>query len=1733
MSMPFDYRNVMLANNLMRFADNTFAVFKDAIVWVASYISPESRTIITLRGVKPEIDNFIKESQIMTNECNKGAFVNPSFRLRYWVNVMKAYEIQRMLVGLPNSNVSVVLHRMCNDVIKQGKENMADLRCSPIKYEPYVVCIEGSAGIGKSMLVQNLAKDMLHAIGITEYSGDPLYYRISGSKHWNGYSDQPVVIYDDWMNITDSQIVAQVLNELYQLKSCATFVPEQAAIEDKKIKATPRLVILLCNEAFPDSVLTNLVSCKRAVYRRRDVLVKSQLKVDFQDRNLRNLTVEESTTIAHLEFLKYLDPLSKESLTGTAIGYREFSDFMIESFKVYNAQELNNVKRRTDNLLTFFSNTTINLRDPFAVFYQAVDYAVNDNLILQSDRLEESIQDILQGLDTMHEHRFMPVPEDPINPWAQIDASTLATTLLGVSIAVPAAALVFRKAADMFRKIIGAQPVWTCSICMENRPIAFVCAGAWRTITTPSMEGLHSFCESCYQRTPRPYKCGVCRNEEVPLRVMPVEYYKTVSLIVQAYKLVDKGDNFLTNLITYFKEHHGPEIWMGISGTITMLSSAFLKWRVHTGTATLPILFYTATNALQHGFSCYFVAKLARVELGSAHAHIPVDITAGRKIPMFVSFSDEASEFLIRAVNFNENHNFVSDDFLRLQQEGEELKERFLGSDFSLYLPRLGGIFWNTEVATLNKDIDNYNAGLIHFKKTNTLEVNLQQCLSRRSVLVNRKNSIQPPRIEAQMNNGPTEYSSPYPVHHFSRYDLSNDLPYEFDVRGVPVLETRDVNVCPHKPFATHLESVRYEDGVYSISCQQGFAGVEIFRCGLHPDCPFQDVENVCRLFFNRNKAMWFSWIINLDINTQVEAIKRKLPKYAWPSWIVMEPVVLDMPCLTGENWWDFTNLNPVLKKILTALAIGAGALIVLKSVTGIYNLLAPCSQIIPSGDATIRHFRPKAERIVRGKISAQSEMQSAIIDKINANFFSIVVEIDGVADKYLNGVGIRQRLGIIPKHYFEYMVKVSALDNVKFYLAKPFDLRQRVELSFNKSDFMCSETADICVYQLPQSCNMFKDIVRYMVTDDDLQRKIANTGVIVKPPIRVSGITSVIPLEIKGYERRKFILDKNNGYTSEHCLSYNFSQAGACGSLVLKDHSQRPIIAMHIAGVGDAITGIGYGVILTQETFAEFQCEISGKAQEYEEVDFLQDIDNTRIYLPVDSVVTYEGVLPKDKVPYSPHKSKIKKSLIHKDLPWKSAKEPAILSSSDPRYQHTISPLVAGAAKHGYLTKNMDVSEMNRIAQIRSYQLNKAKPSVVPTTKLSVQEAIVGFESIPFYDPLHLDTSAGWPLCTNSKTLKKDYCVIDRNEEGRVTAVALDKVVLDQVARETDLRLKGIVPLTLFVDTLKDENRERAKLLKLGGTRVFCASPFSFSICMRQVFLHFAAAYMANRWELKHAVGINLQGPECTELVSRLLSKGSKIVTIDYSNFGPGFNAGIARVASNNIKKWIIDKVSEVTEEEVDCLIEENLNSAHALNHLVYRQMGGSPSGSPITVIINSEVNITYVMMAWNNLVTDENKWMEFEENVCLYVYGDDLIMSVSDKYIERFNGKTITQFFATYNIAATDASKSAEVQAWTGIEEASFLKCCMKPHPTRHGQWIAQLDMNSVQNTPMWIKEEVDFKGATRVNAEAGVRAAYGYGKEFFDNYQLTINEALIKRNIEPILLDWGDLDNNFYDI
>lgn len=1681
-------------NGTMRFVEGIFQMLREATFRVVEYYSPENRALIKLREQSSVLDNFIKECQLVTNEINTTMFSNPDFKLRFWVNVVNAYEIQRQLVKIPTNKLSPIISKYCNEMIKLGKEKMADLKTSPVRFEPYVICIYGKSRVGKSACVTNLASSLLEAIGVNTIAGNPIFFRIQGAKFWNDYNGQPVVVIDEWLNMSDPQTVLEGIRELFQLKSAAVFIPEQAAIEEKKIRANPKLVILLCNEPFPETMVNNAVHTKEAVYGRRDLLIEMKRAPAYDGIDGHGLDEAVKRNYEHL-LLRTQCPTDPEFKSpGEWKSYAQMLADIQTKFKTYIDKENENVKIRMSELQRIWAVGTYNVTDPFTLFQDGLQHiSANHSLsqVLPSEILELEIMNMANQLSALE-------VATPSNNDVTSQGVMKTMAIVGLAYVVKASV---KKCLEYYDnpvedRIVDVANV-ECSICFEQAKPYMCCETSLNlAISNNTPNNAHYMCKPCALMNARTIaSCPQCRHR-VLVRVLPngvgADFIRLIKLAQAGVPLMRIIDKFqiehlftLLDIINVIKVHwQERNNWIEIPG-IGLTNSA----------CTLSIL---------------------RLSFNAVVAY-----TVKPGIERWVNERKQRQQLAILSELINEAEREPNSDALNSVEMERWLDLGVVPDRYWFPQSR-----WYTEMVRMN----------MQPVRASWYDEQGFVVLSTGAVM----------RVPRSQMDQPGTLTAPYP-HVGARWVSStprkimgnafNESNYAKHWQSFPqsvVYKGDSVKRwCIHENLINNIEGARFEDNKFVIIQDGAFVPISMSTCMDFCLLNETEMKPILQNYANSVAPYVTQFVLaNQDKPDLRLLISESYPSFCWPSWIIDFE---QMPEETESAWLDRLTIHPKLKLLLQASSVALAVFVAFKSVQSLHRILfKPCAQIVSSGDEVIRKFKPVVRDIRHAVVKHQSSSNfDSIVNKVINNY--IVLEVthkDSGHKRMLCGIGIKQRMAVIPKHYYEYLTRLE-MENYELRLKRACEADKGVIYTFNVADFMLSHCSDVAVFYLPMSFNMFKDITSYFGTDQDHISKHSNKGVLVRVPTRTEKFIQLHSVDLQGHKKRQLIKGEFGTYESIDSMVYNYSRQGACGSVVLVEDHTRPIRCIHIAGIGSEHHGTGYGAILTQEDLNNVPAAPNTVfAQGVEEPDFIQD--NIRMYLPEDSVVTYKGSVSKDKIPYLASKTALKPSLIAEVLPWESTKEPTILSKQDPRYTHEISPLIAGCAKHGYLTKDFDSQQLEEIAMVRSNQLLDCGPVICDPEKLTPEQAVVGLPNIQYYEPLKMNTSAGWPYCTTSKTLKKDWVEIETNDQLQPINCVLHPEVSSEVTRKENLRKEGIVPVTLFVDTLKDEKKEKAKVRKLGGTRVFCASPFDFSVAMRQIFLHFVAMYQTHRNKLSHAVGISMFSYNVTQLVNDLLSVSNNIITLDYSNFGPGFNATVAGVTKQTIGKWINTYVKGVTPQEVECLIEENINSHHLMAGTIYQQRGGSPSGSPLTVVINSEENVGYIMLAWLNIVkmdTGYNRWEEYKNHVCLRVYGDDLIMSVSDKYIEQFNGITITNFFKEYGIVATDASKQKEVQKCTTILEASFMKHNFRPHVYRSGEWMAALSWESVLETAMWIQEPVCLGEATRINAEAAIRNAYGHGPEKFNYIRDTINECLRKVKIESISITWAEMDDAYY--
>nr|QKN88747.1 MAG: polyprotein [Totiviridae sp.] len=1605
--------------SVLRFIQGVFDTLRTLVMEALGYVSPEAQALKKLSENNETINQFIREAQIITSESNSSCLNSARYRRRFWKTVLSAHQIQRLMCSVPTNCVSGQLARLCGDVIKVGNEKFMDVSASPVRYEPMVICIEGPPGTGKSYATEEIVHRLLKAIGFTQPSSEHIFYRTAGEKFWSGYRDQPVVVYDEWLNVTDPQRCTDMVTEIMKLKSTSVFIPEMAHLEEKKIKGNPYLIIMLCNSAFPN--IADYARCPTAVYRRRDLVLHCSRLHEYEGVDLRDEEVGDLGTFPHLQFQIYKDPTKHTSLSGLRKNFNDTVIFLENRFARYWAREKIEVEKRMAKLPEFAVDAdphSIRLEDPFSLFYQLNHHMqeeyMGQNAWTPYEQLEMAVFAVSNAIEH-HQNRAPPVEEVPEKmEWSDIIQPTQTQGPLGTFVAG-----LFLEG-SILNYIAGATlptltrweeqmaPIRTvlaeCLICKDQAECAFVCEASRESTFQ------HTLCVGCY-RTSVVYsmdKCPLCRcNTIVP--ILGQEDLASLAVWTRLAFHANRGLQWLCKKVMS---------WFG--------------WRERRPTITF--------------ITDYLVAIFL-------------------SIPTWLRDPTEETYYATGAMSMhlarNVTNSVVQEITLQSDNWDDVVEGPSTSTDYVVEIP----------ADVLAPEI---NVG--EFEKLYAQAIDHQVCLHHEVFAKGTTASL----------NGTF----------WTVIDLQSNRRIKISI--FPCKTTQ----CP-----------LHERGRYQLLLES---------------------------YMNRNKNMLRELNIRYYNDPSAENLSL-IPTLFWKTWMTgyKEPALL-------SSWWDYLSDIWAHYKTFITYTLGLGTVVC--TVIGIYKLATSfTSPIIAqfggseySTDSPRHRRAPLHTRTERRYFQSATENPSVFesVQKYickNTVKFSLVV--DGKA-KIMYGVGLFGHYVLVPRHYVVEMkrgIAHNGLITVEPY-ARP---HEKINLNLSLSDLIESMNTDLAYLKLPANFQIFKDLRKYLCTEDDLDKPLPASGILMACPGRGKEYMREVLTDIQGISSSQIIMDQdNNAFEVQDVLVYGYSQPGVCGSLLLREKHQRPILSMHFAGVGDGLQGEGFGVLLTQEALAVL-VQIDSEPCQLEDRQFGSIEDAAIFYNDTDVNIHYLGTVPKDQVPYIPTKSNLVKSILYGVPGLTTILEPTILDKHDPRYVHQTTPLYEGVRKHGILTENFLREELLAAKEMLwSGWVGNLKPLVAQPSVLTVEEAIVGFPEHEYYKAMDLKTSAGYPYVCGPKKKKIEYIEPLRDEQEQIIGVAsISPIVTATMEYKEDLRKQGIIPVTIFIDTLKDEKRKQEKARRIGGTRVFCSSPVDYSIECRRYFMHFIAAFMKDRMNMMHGVGINPTSGEWGQLLNKLLKINTKFVTIDYSNFGPGYNAGVAEIAYELMIDWVMLHVKGVDRRYLRILVWECIQSTHIVNNTVYQQHGGSPSGAVFTTIVNTLVNQLYVLLAWRKLMRSEalNQKQSivslFKKHVALFTYGDDLIMTVSEQYQDQFNALTLTDYFRKYNIVATNASKSQDIAPYSDLSQATFLKRGFLKHPTRRGEWLSPLDWESVVGATQWVWKSANLKESTLINCNAALLQAHGHGREKYYEFKKHLDTMLKRKKLPITNLLWEEIDDLFF--
>lgn len=803
---------------------------------------------------------------------------------------------------------------------------------------------------------------------------------------------------------------------------------------------------------------------------------------------------------------------------------------------------------------------------------------------------------------------------------------------------------------------------------------------------------------------------------------------------------------------------------------------------------------------------------------------------------------------------------------------------------------------------------------------------------------------------------------------------------------------------------------------------------------------------------------------------------------------------------------------------------------------TGVQVL--PEAKVYNSGEPIVRNLK---EAIKPTIVHQSSQQVDAVITKIQRNTVLMRIYYDDAVhmDTY-RCIMLRGRQMLCLRHYLEVMLsKKDRITRQHLIFDKDSGIRTRgVELPVNfiecpKSYYKgeiegIAFESNFVIIELPPSIPEFKSLTKFICPWNEW-------GTIGREGTLVQGADKTIELAIS-YETSVPRIIDSAGASSQIILTkmfkYDLHGAGMCGSVLLCNNKERPIVGIHVAGM-PGHNGFGIAEPIFKELVegvpvSEYRPQIELAEPTYDDVD-LSTVDLGGLLYSI-------GTVPPQHASHQNSKTQIAPSRVHGVFEVRT--EPNPMSKNDPRLPKSEkSPLEHGCTKHGQQNLLIPRALIDKAKEhLREKVIVNVKPLRQEVGVVSEQVAVCGLPEFPEYAPLSFSTSCGFPLCLQkpkNETGKKwlfNLELTDRGYELKGMHAALRK----QLDVGYAMRAQGIRVATVFTDCLKDTTLPIEKCKVLGKTRIFSISPVQYTISFRQHLSDFMAAYRRARFNMNHAIGINVNSPEWTNLAHKLQSKGTRIITGDYSNYGPALNLELAEAACEIIIDWYshyASSESTKTRRVRAILLQELLSAYHLCENFVYRVPCGIPSGSPITDILNSLVGNLYIYASWVGITS--MPLSEYERHCWECVYGDDLAINISDAISDVYNTTTMYNWFSKYLIKFTDVDKSGNIVNYHTLDDATFLKHRWKPHPARQMLLTAALDPVSVEGAANWIKpnKQDSPESLTQTNCVMACNLAYGHGPTYYNHVRNKLKQALRNISIFQPLPTWEELDERIF--
>lgn len=699
----------------------------------------------------------------------------------------------------------------------------------------------------------------------------------------------------------------------------------------------------------------------------------------------------------------------------------------------------------------------------------------------------------------------------------------------------------------------------------------------------------------------------------------------------------------------------------------------------------------------------------------------------------------------------------------------------------------------------------------------------------------------------------------------------------------------------------------------------------------------------------------------------------------------------------------------------------------------------------------------------------------------------------------------LRGKIILIPQHFF-YMKQDGKLVPDGTLIRIIHESTEPIEIGFQKKNLVLMPEKDCALYDCGARIRSYRDNVCHFISRDDLPRMVSvdahlfsNRGV----------TTTVTQVNVVDWDIVSEYDIGGHPIFVRRCWRYMGGTIdGDCGGILVASGKIHPrkIMGMHIAG--DEVSQVGMSDVVTQEDLLEALGKLNRQVIGTPLPGPLQTMEKA-ILVPQGNF-SFGGVLPRSLGIRVPEKTDIIPSRIY-ELLFDHSSEPSVMTSKDKRCLVEGSPLVRGASKFGAPTHPMNQEIIEEVIRDLANELISLTTHSDSKRILTLSEAINGTDE-EYVDSLNMQSSPGWPFVLKRPNGGgKEFLFCGDIGKKEISDMELAERVENRIA----CAKKGERVESVWTDCIKDERGAKDKIAR-GKTRVFTICPVDYTIVGRMYYLNFCAFLIRNRLKCFSAIGIDPHSQEWTTLMMRLLKVSTRGFAGDYSNWdgtlSPQMMLGFCEV----VNLWYGGTSEDNDVRRV--LIDEMTHTVQLMMTTVYVSHQGSPSGTPLTSIVNTVVNEMYLRYCWLVLAPEDKRTLfHYHQAVASVIYGDDNVVAVSRPHLWFFNAQTLASELGKYGITYTMTDKTSEIVSDGDIEEVSFLKRRFR----RRGKWyLPLLEPNTIRELTNWIRECSNPAEMTYDNCCEALSYTSFYGEKEYNRLYFAMVKALKQKHIHKIL-------------